>query len=327
MRLLDLVHQADRRVRLPTPSGPMELPSPCDFREAIAMCPLRLVLTDALTRTCAELAYADGDRLVRCLDLVRLPADRLWVEWDDRARADLTLAEESRGRAGMLVDAQAGGRRAVVRTFFTEGDEVRLAAMTTHVDLDAGWGSTAGDPFTGADVPIDGDEDPALVALLACLRFRLQPEWADYYGWQRDPAVRREILRGCMGSVARDVPVLLALLLLMSTRAGLPQIAVDRSRLNAARRRSGKQPLLEHVEVQAPVFPDYAGAARASGGFRHAPRLHHVRGHLVRRADVVFWRNAHLRGDARQGVVQSRTVTLHFGGRDRRHAGESVPMR
>jgi hypothetical protein len=45
---------------------------------------------------------------------------------------------------------------------------------------------------------------------------------------------------------------------------------------------------------------------------RHPPRLHHVRGHIVRREDRIFWRKPHLRGDASQGQVRSRTVCLSF---------------
>jgi hypothetical protein len=40
--------------------------------------------------------------------------------------------------------------------------------------------------------------------------------------------------------------------------------------------------------------------------------LHHVRGHIARRGDKVFWRLPHLRGNARLGVVRSRTVQLSF---------------
>jgi hypothetical protein len=47
-------------------------------------------------------------------------------------------------------------------------------------------------------------------------------------------------------------------------------------------------------------------------GSRRPARLHHVRGHLVRREDRIFWRMAHLRGQALQGLVRSRTVCLSF---------------
>src|SRR6202040_3554784 len=56
-------------------------------------------------------------------------------------------------------------------------------------------------------------------------------------------------------------------------------------------------------------------APRASDGntsARTGRRLHHVRGHLARRGYKLFWRSPHLRGNARLGVVRSRTVELTF---------------
>ena len=41
---------------------------------------------------------------------------------------------------------------------------------------------------------------------------------------------------------------------------------------------------------------------------RRASRLHHVRGHLVRRGGKIFWRVPHIRGSARSGVIRQRTV-------------------
>lgn len=317
MRLLDLVRQSETCARVPSHAGVHPLPSPADFRDAVTACPLRLVLDDALTRVCAELAYADGERLARCLDLVRLPAQTFWVEWDDRARADFRCDPATRGRAGMLLRADASGRRAEVRTFFTDGAAVRLAAMITDVDLDAAWPETPPiDPFAGGDVPVSVSDDPALASLLDRVRFRFDPAWAEYYRPQRDPRVRAAILNGSLGSVAHDMPVLFALLLLMSTRDGVPRMSVDRSRLNASRARDGKPPLLDHVEVRAPVFSTAAPLRDDDAYGRRGPRLHHVRGHLVRRADTLFWRRAHLRGDLHVGVVRSRTVTLHFARRE-----------
>jgi hypothetical protein len=53
------------------------------------------------------------------------------------------------------------------------------------------------------------------------------------------------------------------------------------------------------------------GATSESG--RLSPRLHHVRGHIVRRGASVFWRSPHMRGSARLGQVRSRTVDLTYG--------------
>ena len=55
-----------------------------------------------------------------------------------------------------------------------------------------------------------------------------------------------------------------------------------------------------------------SGPADLEGAGRRSPRLHHVRGHLVRRDSQVFWRLPHLRGNASRGVVRSRTVCLSF---------------
>jgi len=84
-------------------------------------------------------------------------------------------------------------------------------------------------------------------------------------------------------------------------------------RLNRSRIKSGKAPLLDHIEVRAPLLPEYRTASSdESESVRRSPRLHHVRGHLVRRGSQLFWRVPHLRGSARLGVVRSRTVQLSF---------------
>jgi hypothetical protein len=75
----------------------------------------------------------------------------------------------------------------------------------------------------------------------------------------------------------------------------------------------GRDRLLDHIEVSASL--DTLHAADSAGGeysARQSPRLHHVRGHLVRRDNRVFWRVPHLRGSARRGMVRSRTVCLSF---------------
>jgi len=86
MRLLDLVAQCrDPLVILPCAHGsqPIKVSGPSDFARTIVECPLRFVIADDLTRASAELAFADGDRLASCLDLLGIPAPLLWVEWSD----------------------------------------------------------------------------------------------------------------------------------------------------------------------------------------------------------------------------------------------------
>jgi hypothetical protein len=117
-----------------------------------------------------------------------------------------------------------------------------------------------------------------------------------------------------LGSMGFDMPMILALFLLFAAKDGLQRRAADLERLNRARRCSGKPALLEHIEVRAPIAVDYQCPASlaADAHRRRGPRLHHVRGHIARRGDKVFWRLPHLRGSARLGVVRSRTVQLSF---------------
>jgi hypothetical protein len=72
--------------------------------------------------------------------------------------------------------------------------------------------------------------------------------------------------------------------------------------------------LLEYIDVSAPILPGYARwASDETGGVRKSPRLHHVRGHLVRRGSQLFWRVPHLRGSVGLGAVRTRTVTWTVG--------------
>src|ERR1700724_4756972 len=83
MRLLALIAQSS-----PLQSGSSPFPGPHPFAQPVHACPLRLVLADDLTRCSTALAYAEGDRLSGCLDLVRVPSERLWVEWSESPRLE-----------------------------------------------------------------------------------------------------------------------------------------------------------------------------------------------------------------------------------------------
>jgi hypothetical protein len=124
-----------------------------------------------------------------------------------------------------------------------------------------------------------------------------------------------------LGTIAINIPVLLAFMLLLASRAGLPRRPQTFERLNRSRRKAAKAPLLDHIEMRAPVLPEYLGCAGAERHHaRRGPRLHHVRGHLVRRGNQLFWRIPHLRGSARSGIIRARTVTWTFDDPSVRHA-------
>jgi hypothetical protein len=329
MKLADCVAQCrsplivqDRRVR-----AVMRLNGACDCAAGIAACPLRFVLADDLTRLCTALAYSRGARTLDCADLLHVPGTSVWVEWLNEAScAELEAyglkhqrSTPPSRRRGAWVRASVDGRRGVIRTFWSGPQELDVLASSVeaYFDLDTPVHGTP-EPEDGADRPaftlFDGARKGGDDLLQRCFRFRYEGSWANYYDRARlSPLERQAILRHVMGTIALDVPILLTFFLLLATRSGLPQRQERYERLNRARSRAGKAPLLDHVEVRTPWVPEYAaGSESGAGGRRRHPRLHHVRGHLVRRGSQLFWRVPHLRGSARSGVIRSRTVTWTF---------------
>jgi len=304
-----------------------------DCAGPVARSPLRYVLSDDLTRLCADLAYSKGAGTVACADLLHVPAQTLWMEWCNRPWRN-ALQEygfpltpsgaQWVGRRGAWVRATPDGRRGLVRTFWSvSAADVLASSVEAYFDFDTELGEEP--------QPVDGKRGLIRVfdaersdddVLGRCFRFRYEQSWSEYYeaaGLTSD--VSFALWRHAVGTIAMDIPMVLAFFLLLATRSGLPQRTQGFERLNLRRRQSGRAPLLDHIEVTAPVLPEYRDYRRSSHIVeRRSPRLHHVRGHLVRRGSQIFWRVPHLRGSARSGVVRSRTVTWTF---DRAAAGRT----
>jgi hypothetical protein len=306
--------------------GGWAFPAAHHFADAVRTCPLRLVLADDLTRCTTQLAYAEGERLSGCLDLIHVPSQQLWLEWLEATRQS-TLREipacgitscSNVRRAGCLIAADRVGRAGTMRTFWsTQNEQVYSAALLTDFDLDRVMRPALDIDavFSGAAFGVVMPEEEALDELLSHVCFRLDPAWANYYrAADLTESQQLLVLREVLGAMAFDMPMILALFLLFAAKDGLQRRAADLERLNRARCRSGKRALLEHIEVRAPIEVGYQCPAplAANGNRRRGPRLHHVRGHIARRGDKVFWRLPHLRGSARLGVVRSRTVQLSF---------------
>jgi hypothetical protein len=336
MRLVDHVAQCKLSILAAgqPPSNRTRLSGAADHAAQVAQCEFRYILTDELTRLCAALAYSKGARALQCVDLIRVPAERVWVEWNrlpwmEELRGFGFRVEEHRlgiGRCrGALIVGSRDGRRGRIRTFWDSSDadlDVYASAIVADFDLDGCAELAMAD---GAMRVSSGDQaERDLIA--RCFRFRFERSWADYYGrasLARDQ--RAALTLQSLGTIAPDIPLLLAFFLLLATREGLPQNRITRGPLNRTRQRDGRPALLDHIEVNTPMIAyrsPQAFAANVGAGASRARRLHAVRGHLVRRGNTVFWRIPHLRGSARWGIVRSRTVTWQF---DDRRAGSREP--
>jgi hypothetical protein len=328
MRLLDrvagchapLLVALDRR-----PALPYEVTGPGNFAAQVASCPLRFVLDDDLTRASAELAFADGARLAGCLDMVRIPAPHLWVEWNDEVHQKVIHetqsvacdAAASGRRVGVLLQGTQDGYGAVARTFWADdaaSADITLSPLETHVDLRGEF--TGSDPgcVSGGFLSVGQSNSSAMTTLLNHVRFRFDPAWETFYrDAATDWAARRQVVRGSLAAVSWDPPLLLAFFLLLSAKDATRSVPVLRATINRKRVAHGHAPLLDHFEVRASLDRvEDSGPVGAEPAGRQTPRLHHVRGHLVRRDSRIFWRQAHLRGSASCGIVRSRTVCLSF---------------
>jgi hypothetical protein len=324
MRLLDKV----ARSRMPfvlaldrTPGTALQVTGPSCYAAHVTDCPLRFVLCDDLTRACAELAFADGARLSGCLDLLRIPARRLWIEWNDEVHQRVIYETQSDAayhaacsgrRVGVLLDGSEDGCRAVMRTFWADAadaaSEATLSPLETHLDLRGGF------TLPGGFACASERANAATRCLLEHARFRFDDSWAAYYRAAAPSAVTQlDVVHMSVAAVAGDAPLILAFFLLLTAQGATRSVQVSRAAINRKRLAHGRPPLLDHIEVRASL--DAVPAAEPAGlepPGRQSPRLHHVRGHLVRREDRVFWRVPHLRGSAARGMIRSRTVCLSF---------------
>ena len=295
------------------------------FSKEIDCCATRYVLSDELTRLCTALAYSKGASTLACADLLHVPAERVWVEWTEAPwRNELAcygfkspVDSACSGRRGVFIQSNPDGRSGLMRTFWASGESelnVLSSSMEAYFDFDTQEGENPA-VFDRQKCPSICVSDNAAAGnadiLRRCFRFWFERSWQDYYERaQLTPVQAAALSHHALGTIAIDIPVVLAFFLLLATRPGLPRRPLMLERLNRARAKSGKPPLLDQIEVFSPLMPEFeSGRSSYSGASRRSRRLHHVRGHLVRRGSKLFWRVPHLRGNARVGTIRTRTVT------------------
>ncbi len=279
------------------------------------------ILDDTATRLCAELAVLDTKLLYKSLDILRLPAERLWIEWRERPKFEAlesakvgvpgvaAIPHESRG--GVLIEAGAGGRSGLAWLFSGERERADFFPLYLQFSTEGAMRPPRQAEFLST-FPISIPTVPTLKPVLDHCLLSVEASWSDYYRKSTtcaDDANRR--IEGLANKIWLDWPFIAAFLLLYQARSVFRARPSDLAQLNSARTKRGKTSLLEHVEIVASLgsrglAEATAMATRASG----AKRLHHVRGHLVRRGDNLHWRSPHLRGDGALGTIATRTVRV-----------------
>ena len=195
------------------------------FSKDIAECATRYVLSDELTRLCTALAYSKGASTLACADLLRVPAERVWVEWADSPwRSELALYgfknpsdSASSGRGGVFIQSNSQGRQGLLRTFWAGGESemtVLASSMEAYFDFDTPEGEEPEvfDRQQRSSICVSDDTLEDADILRRCFRFRFERSWHDYYEKARLTSVQdAAVTHHSLGTIAIGIPVLLAL--------------------------------------------------------------------------------------------------------------------
>lgn len=310
MHFFDKVVQARPSIVVEHPRlGLIGLPGAGSKAETLRSASLRRVLMPDVTTVCARFVQTQPGLLNDCLDVVRLPAETMWLEWPDEQLVGPLTESGSKGRAGILVQSDPDGRTGTIDTFWEDehGEPVLCAASLTF-DLD---GARRGQPSKWTR-RIVGLTAPELNSLIDHFELRIDPVWLSYFEAATGGGRKLEdALAQVAASIWINAPFLIAFCLLLSSKSELRFVSSDLERLNRARAKLGRPALLDHQTVSMRIIPK-SRTEQPSQVFSHrlSSRLHMVHGHFVRRGASVFWRRPHLRGDGGRGVVEPRTVRL-----------------
>ncbi|MGV2496045.1 hypothetical protein [Pelagerythrobacter aerophilus] len=267
----------------------------------IATVPVRYILQPEVAFWCCELVRSADGYLDTCNPRMKMPHDSFWLEWPSE---DAT----SRHSFGALVNSGPDGRSGEIHSWWaSEGAIPDLNVLSVEFDLDAPMAKAANGRSAFA---VRNAALPQLDDLLSHVIARLDPSWEEFLarcGREKFP----QLIQECMDNTWYLLPQILAFVAVLESRTPLTFLSSDLSRLNKARQRRGKLPLLDHAEIGLDLARGSILSAEHGGNARtrQTPRLHHVRGHLVHRGETTFWRAPHLRGDIALGVVR-QTVTV-----------------
>lgn len=292
MRLLDAVATCTRAVVVDLAGELYRLPGAGSFADAVSACPLRYVLEQDIFEAAGQIATQWPDLLDPADPRMRVPAESLWIEW--------RLPDPVTGRArqtGMLVEAAIDGRSGQARSFWMSEHGPDAAQISLRFDLDRPHGGGSEGPRLYPVISASGKA----ASLAPYLTVSVDQGWHRYFAQTAlGPERVGEAVQRCAEGVMADLLVVFAFARLLNSQLPMRRQEIDRSRLNAARLRTGKPVLLDHVELSLAIGEREAAAAQRPTGDRSPARLHLVRGHLVRRSDAIFWRSPHLRGGTRR---------------------------
>lgn len=242
---------------------------------------------------------------LRALTMCRLPFRGCWFEWtEDGARTGALIGVDSASaQRGFCIAVKHSARGVwicpVVGTFdWREYPEAVPDVTQKPVMSEDAWTE-----FVANNPGFRGTRREDYSALRA--RHGIIPHQKASDRLQTLPMEVRLNLADGVGRTMNDVR---AIVLLMNSKnlTGLePQVPAEK--LQRARGKSGKAPLLEHTKVYIRLSRILARRTGDAADPRNPMRLHVVRGHFKIRKSGVFWWSPFPRGSLEAGMVGKRT--------------------
>jgi hypothetical protein len=258
----------------------------------------RYVLDEFASIACTDLIRSADGMFDPASELLHLPSECFWLEMREEAFRPGDRPEG--GRIGVLVQAERNGRCGFIRHFAARPDGIcHEFPVWTEFDFDQP------PDLSDRSFRLAHGEFGHLAKLLDHAVVHLDRHWAS------SPTIgdRQNPQQYFAEAVWFDFPLIAAFAALLNSPGIVATRKSDLHRLNRARARRRRPPLLDHVEVRLVLGeePYYAGSTAAH--HRTPPRLHFVRGHMVHRSGKTFWRTAHLRGDTSKAILR-KTVRV-----------------
>jgi hypothetical protein len=119
-----------------------------------------------------------------------------------------------------------------------------------------------------------------------------------------NPDAARSIMSNWLADIQGEGVFMECFLAMLNSRNCIEREPVDLSRLNKARHKRGRRPLLSYTKTKIVLSRTQARTAHARGWDREAARLHLVRGHFKIRRTGVYWWTSFTRGDPRRGELK-----------------------
>lgn len=304
----------------------------------------RMILSDEVIEASTHLILSRPRSLLDCVGALKIGWPTLWIEWREPVRVAVRRglgASEENGnetpeRFGVLIRTDESGRRGRMTFAWCHPLELQpygvvipqICPYEIEFDFDRCSAPSGRKREPTLDDCLESDvgkrwkhspEDMEALVILersvervegVCFR-DLALAWLQTIGPRDDaPEALEAYLASQIGDTDGEFLGTLAILLLLASRNGTENRSEGFERLNRKRRAKGKTELLSHDVVYLRLGKGEKSRGEAVGQGTiggNGRRAHMVRGHVVNRGGLIYWRRAHMRG---VGAATGKTVKV-----------------